>query len=205
MNETLPPLPDLPPAEVEEWGESFITFIKGEGWKKETVEKYATDYARAAIQDFVIKGNLAPEGKLVPAVPEGWKLVPIEPTPEMMIAGKECEDMECGNPEAVKHIYRAMLSATAQSVDDNSPSDLDHDPQQEGEAPAILPQPAQQVAHKPLFVEMIAEHPGLREELEQQAAHENETINRLRAGYPAAINAAIHEQALVVKQEPARE
>jgi hypothetical protein len=30
----------------------------------------------------------------------------------------------------------------------------------------------QQVAHKPLFVEMIAEHPGLREEIEQQDAQQ---------------------------------
>jgi hypothetical protein len=35
-------------------------------------------------------------------------------------------------------------------------------------AALAAPQPAQQVAHKPLFVEMIAEHPGLQEELLQQ-------------------------------------
>ncbi|MFA5898095.1 MAG: hypothetical protein WC829_03160 [Hyphomicrobium sp.] len=49
MSDNLPPLPALPPPEVEEWSESFITF-RGEGWKKETVEKYAQDYARAAIE-----------------------------------------------------------------------------------------------------------------------------------------------------------
>jgi hypothetical protein len=35
--------------------------------------------------------------------------------------------------------------------------------------------------------------------------HENETINKLRAGYPAAIDAAIREQASVLKQEPVAE
>ena len=48
MIDNLPPLPALPPHEVEEWSESFIT-LRGEGWKKETVEKYAVDYARAAL------------------------------------------------------------------------------------------------------------------------------------------------------------
>jgi hypothetical protein len=38
--------------------------------------------------------------------------------------------------------------------------------------------------------------------VQQEPAHENETINRLRAGYHAAIDAAIHEQARVVQQEP---
>ena len=45
----LPPLPALPPAEVQEWSESWIT-LRGEGWTRETVEKYASDYALAAIQ-----------------------------------------------------------------------------------------------------------------------------------------------------------
>jgi hypothetical protein len=35
-------------------------------------------------------------------------------------------------------------------------------------AALAAPQPAQQVAHKPLFAELIAKHPGLREELLQQ-------------------------------------
>jgi len=37
---------------------------------------------------------------------------------------------------------------------------------------SAAPQPAQQVAHKPLFAEMIAEHPGLREELLLQDAQQ---------------------------------
>lgn len=48
MSKTLPPLPALPPAEVQEWSESWIT-LRGEGWTRETVEKYASDYALAAI------------------------------------------------------------------------------------------------------------------------------------------------------------
>jgi hypothetical protein len=35
-------------------------------------------------------------------------------------------------------------------------------------AALAAPQPAQQVAHKPLFTELIAKHPGLRDELLQQ-------------------------------------
>lgn len=49
MSKTLPPLPALPPAEVQEWSESWIT-LRGEGWTRETVEKYASDYALAAIE-----------------------------------------------------------------------------------------------------------------------------------------------------------
>jgi hypothetical protein len=69
----------------------------------------------AAIQDFVTKGNLAPEGKLVPAVPEGWKLVPVEPTQEMLyLVGKPGEtiaDMASGYR---KDMWTAMLSEAPQ-------------------------------------------------------------------------------------------
>lgn len=40
-----------------------------------------------------------------PAVPQGWKLVPIEPTPAMRLAGRKA-------PDAMEEIWAAMLAAT---------------------------------------------------------------------------------------------
>ena len=47
------------------------------------------------------------DGKLpAPVVPEGWKMVPVDPTPEMLDAGYFT------NHGANRGIYRAMLSAS---------------------------------------------------------------------------------------------
>lgn len=45
------------------------------------------------------------------AVPEGWKLVPLEPTREMMIAGEAESDSETATYESV---FTAMLAAAPQ-------------------------------------------------------------------------------------------
>ena len=56
----------------------------------------AFKYARAAVQ-----AN----------VPDGWVLVPVEPTDEMVVAGKnECGE-EVFSPSQVKAVWRDMLSA----------------------------------------------------------------------------------------------
>ena len=57
-----------------------------------------------------------------PSIPEGWKLVPIEPTPEMMLVAQKA-DHDHGNHEEwleydgedVKRVYRAMLAASPES------------------------------------------------------------------------------------------
>jgi len=48
-------------------------------------------------------------------VPEGWKLVPVEPTEVQVQAGVYADDLRTGF-EAVRHIYRAMLTAAPQSA-----------------------------------------------------------------------------------------
>lgn len=45
------------------------------------------------------------------AIPEGWKLVPIEPTPEMIRAGNECWMITEGNAPAY---WSEMLAAAPQ-------------------------------------------------------------------------------------------
>ena len=51
-----------------------------------------------------------------PAIPEGWQLVPIEPTPEMIEAGRNAPMILAGNdeddaPQDYINVYEAMLSA----------------------------------------------------------------------------------------------
>ena len=44
------------------------------------------------------------------SVPEGWQIVPVEPTPEMISAGWEHTALPCWSEDVAK-AYRAMLSA----------------------------------------------------------------------------------------------
>ena len=57
-----------------------------------------------------------------PIVPEGWKLVPIEPTPEMMLVAQKADHDHGGHEEwleydgeDVKRVYRAMLAAAPET------------------------------------------------------------------------------------------
>lgn len=47
------------------------------------------------------------------AVPQGWQLVPMEPTPEMLERGANCQEYAHDDiyPNAAGVIYRAMLDA----------------------------------------------------------------------------------------------
>lgn len=63
-----------------------------------------------------ILGDLKPGDLLytsAPTIPEGWRLVPIEPTPEMINAACDCQDAdpEDGCESETYHGYKAMLSA----------------------------------------------------------------------------------------------
>jgi hypothetical protein len=75
----------------------------------------------------------------VPAIPEGWKLVPSVPTTAMIDAGWD-EAYARLNTYALTKLWGAMLSASPQA-----------------------PQPEQ--PRKPLFEDLIAQHPGLSGEL----------------------------------------
>jgi len=47
-----------------------------------------------------------------PAVPQGWKLVPIEPTPEMCAAGDDCQDADPRMDDSPSYYgYKAMIAA----------------------------------------------------------------------------------------------
>jgi hypothetical protein len=55
-----------------------------------------------------------PTGKQSLQVPRGYKLVPVEPTPEMINAGRICPmptDSEWDEDEDYSAVYRAMLAA----------------------------------------------------------------------------------------------
>ena len=74
------------------------------------------DGAIAAVEDNFALAQPAP------IIPEGWKLVPIEPTPKMMRAAQKA-DHDHGNHEEwleydgedVKRVYRAMLAAAPEA------------------------------------------------------------------------------------------
>lgn len=65
--------------------------------------------ARNAIAD--LKANLA-AAESRPAVPAGWKLVPVEPTDEMIDAGADAID---GYRVDVMRAYEAMVTAAGES------------------------------------------------------------------------------------------
>jgi len=90
----------------------------------------------------------------VPAIPEGWKLVPVVPTTAMIDAGWDeiCARL---NTYALTKLWDAMLSASPQA-----------------------PQAAQ--PRKPLFEDLIAQHPGLREELSAMDAQPSDWTEQTR-------------------------
>jgi hypothetical protein len=48
--------------------------------------------------------------------PAGWKLVPVEPTPQMLDAGQDVEDLyRRGTPDTWGKVYRAMLAAAPEA------------------------------------------------------------------------------------------
>lgn len=61
-----------------------------------------------------------PTNKRYLSVPPGWKLVPIEPTQEMLLAGEESyTPTHTGTPIATpSEVYTAMLSAAPQPAPD---------------------------------------------------------------------------------------
>jgi hypothetical protein len=49
--------------------------------------------------------------------PAGWKLVPVEPTPQMLDAGQDVEDLyRRGTPDTWGKVYRAMLAAAPEAT-----------------------------------------------------------------------------------------
>ena len=55
----------------------------------------------------------------VQAVPAGWQLVPVEPTPEMVNAGRTTpvpSDIEWDEDEDYRAVYKAMLAAAPKGV-----------------------------------------------------------------------------------------
>ena len=99
---------------------------------RETIPECRGGYAkaRAAIESAL---------RAVPAIPEGWKLVPVEPTPEMVAAylaenrrywvatdkvSTPPNKWRTGTPsDATRESYRAMLSASPQAPQAVQPAD----------------------------------------------------------------------------------
>jgi hypothetical protein len=155
---------------------------------------FQTDYATQQASDAIESALRA-----VPAIPEGWKLVPCVPTTAMIDAGWD-EAYARLNTYALTKLWDAMLSASPQPVPVPAiPEGWTNRERLLGEAlgkcilasgivrkdiegfsgPELLmfaddlhemlsaspqaPQPA--TPKKPLFEDLIAQHPGLREEL----------------------------------------
>ncbi len=58
-------------------------------------------------------GYVPADAQPAPSVPEGWKLVPIEPTPTMITAA--LESSHAINAHRAEHCYRAMLAAAPEA------------------------------------------------------------------------------------------
>ncbi len=87
----------LPPDLVDEFERELRDYVEGNGhWSKVEAARNALRAARAALS--------AAEK---PVVPEGWKLVPVELTPEMIRAAAPFNRYD--------NIYRAMLAAAPSS------------------------------------------------------------------------------------------
>lgn len=81
------------------------------------------------------------EARRAPVVPQGWKLVPIEPTMEMVSAGdigRKSSAWLIGGANAVPAVYAAMLAAAPQPTEANSPG---FDGIKTEAAPVELPEP----------------------------------------------------------------
>lgn len=59
-----------------------------------------------------MENEMNPPSQTDVEVPEGWQLVPIEPTTEMECAP---DHEDCPTPDAAKAVYRAMLAAAPPS------------------------------------------------------------------------------------------
>lgn len=98
------------------------------GWKM-TGEGFNAEYTPYDVTGEQIAAEMKEEAQAVVAaippepagVPEGWRLVPVEPTPEMLGAGLRHVDGWASMPAA----YRAMLAAAPQA---NQPSSFMHVP-----------------------------------------------------------------------------
>ena len=89
---------------------------------KKGADRYWMSERMGTLPDGTHTLYLAPGEHPAPSIPEGWKLVPIEPTPEMMRAAQKA-DHDHGNHEEwleydgedVKRVYRAMLAAAPEA------------------------------------------------------------------------------------------
>ena len=116
------PLPALPGAQP---APSFADAYQGAMeevaiWKRRALE--AEDLNRKFVAEINGPAYMGEPAQPAPSVPEGWKLVPIEPTPEMMLVAQkadhdhlEHEEWLEYDGEDVKRVYRAMLAAAPEA------------------------------------------------------------------------------------------
>ncbi len=94
-----------------------IAFKLGAELNNEEAEIFADGY-NAAMQSF---GNS--EQLNSPVTPDGYALVPVEPTDEMIEAAMNCEDVLFNSDESFcvqfGNIYEAMLAAAPQQEENN--------------------------------------------------------------------------------------
>lgn len=103
-----PPAPAVPPEATPEDipQEHNINTYSGITWAA------AWNACRAAMLNHVGDAN---EKANSPEIPDGWKLVPVEPTEDMIAAAMNCDDVEFNSDETFcvnfDNIYAAMLAA----------------------------------------------------------------------------------------------
>jgi hypothetical protein len=86
--------------------EENVGYFYTENGRGEEQEELASDLANQIRNLITHPESTAPQQ----AIPSGWKLVPIEPTAEMMAAGRT-SDGHTLNSDAVYAVYKAMINA----------------------------------------------------------------------------------------------
>lgn len=89
----------------EEWWEAEIA--TKDKWVKE-IAKIAWDYQQKIIDDFKQANNDLAKAAIRP---DGYVLVPVEPTEKMLKAGEELEYFEGGYGSTCDEFYKAMIQA----------------------------------------------------------------------------------------------
>jgi len=108
MSDNLPPLP----ISLEKFTELAHRTASRYSHRSE-LEKIAYTFLPYTLEDFHRQVCAAIEAN-TPAVPDGWKLVPVEPTQEMVTAGKDEYGEEVFSPHQVTIVYRDMLLSAPQ-------------------------------------------------------------------------------------------
>ncbi|MDS7846589.1 hypothetical protein [Klebsiella michiganensis] len=119
IRESAPVVPDDGRADFEAW---VVEYHKGDTAKAQFPdgEDYANAHTRCVWKAWSASRAAMLQAGNSPVIPEGYVLVPKEPTKEMIAAAMNCDDVEFNSDETFcvnfDNIYTAMIAAAPQEV-----------------------------------------------------------------------------------------